>query len=162
MKNGCQEPPCNCRTSLIFLRFLRSVMGTMMVGIILIQLDFAWHFQKCIILGVLSEKWLSRTSLYLEDILNLLEVPEVSDGDHDGWSHPHLTGCCLTFSKMYNTWGVKQNMIIRNLPGLGGCPWSSWHSWWWSWWLGSSFLMPMTLPNSIEHFQINNKLNMLK
>ena len=33
---------------------------------------------------MLSEKWLSRTSLYLEDILDLLEVPEVPNRDHDG------------------------------------------------------------------------------
>ena len=78
-------------------------MGTMMAGIILIQLDFAWHFQ----LRVLSEKWLSRTTLYLEDILNLLEVPEVPDGDHDGWVHLHSTGFCLRFPKMYITEGVK-------------------------------------------------------
>ena len=60
--------------------------------------------------------------IFLIEVPDLLEVPEVPDGDHDGWSHPHSTGFCLTFSKMYNTWGVKQNMIIRNLPGLGGCP----------------------------------------
>ena len=85
-------------------------------------IGFCLTFSKCIILGVLSEKWLSRTSLYLEDIIDLLEVPEVPDGDHDGWSHPHLTGFCLTFSKMYNNSGVQQNMVIRNLPGLGGHP----------------------------------------
>ena len=67
---------------------------------------------------MLSEKWLSRASLYLEDILDLLEIPEVPDWGPDGWSHPHST----VFSKMYNTWGVKLNMVIRNLPGLGGHP----------------------------------------
>ena len=33
-----------------------------------------------------SEKMLPGTSLYLEDILDLLEVP---DGDNNGWSHLH-------------------------------------------------------------------------
>ena len=28
--------------------------------------------------------------LYLEDTFDLLEVPEVSDGDHDGWSYLQL------------------------------------------------------------------------
>ena len=40
------------RMSFIFLRF---IMEIMMVGIILIHQDFALGFQKCIILGVLSE-----------------------------------------------------------------------------------------------------------
>ena len=52
---------------------------------------------------MLSEKELSRTSLYLEDILDLLEVPEVNDGDPDVWSNLYSTGFCL---ELYNTWGV--------------------------------------------------------
>ena len=56
-------------------------MIIMMVGVIFIQLDFARGYQKCIILVVLSEKLLSRTSPYLEDVLDL---PEVPDGHHDG------------------------------------------------------------------------------
>ena len=58
----------------------------------------------------------------MEDILDFLEVPEVPDEDPDGWGHLHLTGFCQRFPKMYNTWGVKQNMVIRNLPILRGCP----------------------------------------
>ena len=74
------------------------------VGAIFIPQDFASDFQNCIILGVLSEKLLSGTFLYLEDVLYLLEVP---DGDHDGWDHLHSSGFCLRFPKMYNTWHVK-------------------------------------------------------
>ena len=55
MINSCQEPLHTWRTSLIFLRFLRFLMGVLMVGVMFIQLDFVWGFQKCIILGVLSE-----------------------------------------------------------------------------------------------------------
>ena len=54
-----------------------------MVGVIFIQLDFAEGYQKCIILVVLSEKLLSKTSPYLEDVLDL------PDGHNDGWSHFH-------------------------------------------------------------------------
>ena len=61
-------------------------MVIMMVGVILIELDFALGFQKYIILGVVSEKYLSGTSLYLDDVLH---PPEVPDGDHDGWGHLH-------------------------------------------------------------------------
>ena len=53
-----------------------------------------------------NTKWLSGISLYLEDIIDLLEVPEVLDGDPDGWGHLHSTGFCPRFPKMYNTWGV--------------------------------------------------------
>ena len=81
-------------------------MGILMVGVIVIQLDFAQGFQKCIILGVLCEKSSSRTSPYLEDVFDLLEVPEVPDGDPDGWGHRHSTGFGPRFPKMYNTWGV--------------------------------------------------------
>ena len=59
-------------------------MGILMVGVIAIQLDLVQGFQKCIILGVLCEKCPSRTSPYLEDILDLPEVPEVPDGGPDG------------------------------------------------------------------------------
>ena len=50
------------------------------------KLDFAQGFQKYIILLVFSEKLLSRTSPYLEDVIHL---PEVPDGDQDGWGHLH-------------------------------------------------------------------------
>ena len=73
VKNVHQEPPPTWRTSLIFLRFLRFLMGILMVGVIFIQLDFVQGFQKCIILGVLCEKC-PRTSPYLEDVFDLLEV----------------------------------------------------------------------------------------
>ena len=82
-------------------------MRVLMVGVIFIQLHFVQGFQKCIILGVLCEKCPSRTSPYLEDVLDLLEVPEVPDGDPDGWGHHHSTGFCPRFPKMYDTWGVK-------------------------------------------------------
>ena len=75
-------------------------MGILMIGIIVIQLDFVQGFQKC-------EKRLSRTSPYLEDIFDLLEVPEVSDGDPNDWDHLPSTGFCARFQKMYNTWGVR-------------------------------------------------------
>ena len=52
-------------------------MVKMMAGVIFIQLDFARGYKKCIILVVLSEKLLSKTSRYLEDVLDL---PEVHDG----------------------------------------------------------------------------------
>ena len=71
---------------------------------------------------MLSEKWLSRTSLYLEDVLDILEVPEVPDEDHDSCGYLHSIGFYLRFPKMYNTWGVKQNIVIRNLHILGGHP----------------------------------------
>ncbi len=57
-------------------------MLIMMVGVISIELDFSWGFQKYVTLVVLSEKWLSGTSPYLEDILH---PPELPDGDHDGY-----------------------------------------------------------------------------
>ena len=57
-----------------------------MVKVIFIELDFVRGFQKYIILGVLSEKLLSGTSPYLEDILHL---PVVPDGYHDVWGHLH-------------------------------------------------------------------------
>ena len=74
---------------------------------------------------VLSEKKLSGTSLYMEDILELLEVPEVPHGDPDVWGHLHLTRFCLRFPKMYKNCDVKQKIIVRNLPILGGHPLSS-------------------------------------
>ena len=43
----------------------------------------------------------------MEDVLNLLEVPEVPDGDDDGWGHIHATAFCLMVLKMYNTLDVK-------------------------------------------------------
>ena len=49
-------------------------MVFMMVGVIFIDLDFAKGFQKNIILEVLSDKLLSGTSPYLEDILHPPEV----------------------------------------------------------------------------------------
>ena len=55
MKNVHQEPPHTWRTSLIFLRFLRFLMGILTFEVIFIQMDFASAFQKCIILGVLSK-----------------------------------------------------------------------------------------------------------
>ena len=57
MKNSCQEPPCTWRTS-ILLRFL---MVIMMVGVISIELDFAWGFQKYIILWVLTENKIAKS-----------------------------------------------------------------------------------------------------
>ena len=60
--------------------------------------------KKCFILVVLSEKWWSRTSPFLEDIL--YEVPEISGGGPHGWGHLHSTGFCLRFPTMYNTWGI--------------------------------------------------------
>ena len=43
-------------------------------------------YKKCT-----SAKWLQRTSSYLEDILDLLEVPEVLDQGPDGWGNLHST-----------------------------------------------------------------------
>ena len=57
-----------------------------MVGVISIELYIPLGFKKYVVLVVLSEKWLSGTSPYLEDILH---PPEVPDGDHDGWDHLH-------------------------------------------------------------------------
>ena len=54
----------------------------MMVRVIFIELDFARGFQKYTILRVSSEKCLSGTSTYLEDVLH---HPEVPDGDLDHW-----------------------------------------------------------------------------
>ena len=81
-------------------------MGILMFRVITIQLDLVQGFQKCIILVVLCEKCPSRTSPYLEDVLDLLEVSEIPDDHHDGWGNLHSTGFCLRFPKMYNTWGV--------------------------------------------------------
>ena len=67
---------CAWRMNLIFLTFMMMIM---MVGVILNELDFAQSFQKCIILGV------SGISQYLGDVLDL---PNIPDGDHDGWSNP--------------------------------------------------------------------------
>ena len=71
------------RLSSILLRFLKVIM---MDGVIFIELDFAQGFQKYKILWVLSEKYLSGASLYLDDVLHPHEVPE---GDHNGWGHLH-------------------------------------------------------------------------
>ena len=43
----------------------------------------------------------------MEDIIETLKVPEISDGDHYGWSHLHSTEFSLMFPNMYNTWGVR-------------------------------------------------------
>ena len=64
------------------------LMVIMMFGVIFIELDFAWGFQKYIILRVFSGKWLSGTSTYLEDVLH---YPEVPNNDLDGWGHLHWT-----------------------------------------------------------------------
>ena len=90
-ENGCHEPPHTQTTSSILLRFLVVIM---MVGIIPIELDCSWGLKKYVILVVLSGKWLSGTSPYLEDIIH---SPTVPDGDHDGWDHLHWTGFFLRF-----------------------------------------------------------------
>ena len=61
-------------------------MVIMMVGVIFIELDFARGFQKYIILAVLSEKLLSGTSPYLEDVIHPHEVP---GGDNDDKGNLH-------------------------------------------------------------------------
>ena len=60
------------------------------------------------------------------------------DGDHDGWGHLHWTDFCLRFPKIYDTWGIWGEIVIKNFPVLGGHSWSFWPSWWWSLWLGPS------------------------
>ena len=51
-----------------------------------------------VILGMLSEKGLSGTSPYLEDIPH---HPEVHHNYHDGWYNLHWTGFCLRLPKIY-------------------------------------------------------------
>ena len=45
-------------------------------------------------------------NLYFEDVLDLLEVPEISDGGPYGWGHLYSTVFCLRLPKIFNTWGV--------------------------------------------------------
>ena len=65
---------------------------------------FCQRFPKLYNTWGVSEKLLSGTFLYLEDVFYLLEIP---DRNHDGWDHLHSSGFCLRFPKMYNTWHVK-------------------------------------------------------
>ena len=145
------------------------LMVIIMVGFILNDLDFAWGFQKCIILWVLEDilhlpdvpdgdhdgwGYLELTifclgfskmyKIWLSGISmyleDILDLPDVPDGNHDGWGYLEWTRFCLRFPKMYNTWSVIKNMVVRNLHVFGGHPWSSWCSWWWSWWLGLSWI----------------------
>ena len=59
----------------------REIMIVFMIfGVIFIKWDLTWGFQKYIILVLLSEKWFSEASPYLEDTLHPPKVPE---GDHD-------------------------------------------------------------------------------
>ena len=47
---------------------------------------------------------LSGASPFLMDVPDLLEVPEVPDGDPDVWGHLHATGFCLRFGLEGWTW----------------------------------------------------------
>ena len=47
------------------------------------------------------------TSQYFEDIL---DHPHLTDCSHDGWGHLHWPGFCLSFPKIYNTWGIKWDL----------------------------------------------------
>ena len=61
-------------------------MVIMMVGVVFTEMYFARGFQKYIILGVLSEIYLSGTSSYLDDVLH---PAKALDGDHAGLSDLH-------------------------------------------------------------------------
>ena len=74
---------------------------------------FCLRFPKYIILGVLNEIVVRNHPI--------LGVPDV---DHDGGGHLHWTWLCIRFPKKY--WGVKWQIVVRNLPILGGHPPSSW------------------------------------
>ncbi len=79
-------------------------MVIMMVGVILIELNFALGFQKYIILGYLVKNCCKEPPHTWEDVIHL---PEFPDGDHDGWGHLHSTGFCLGFPEIYNICCVK-------------------------------------------------------
>ena len=108
---------------------------------------FCLGFPKIYDTWVIWCKIFTRTSLYLEDILDLLYLP---GGDNDAWDCLYWTGFCLRFFKIYDTWGHWWKVFIKNLPVLGGLPWSSWPSWGWSWWFGSSPLK-WILPQDSEN-----------
>ena len=104
MKNYCQEPSYTWEDVLYLLEVHN---GDHDGWDHLHSSGFCLRFPKMYNTWHLSEKWLSRTSLYLQDILDLPEVPEVPDGDPDVWGHIHSTGFCLRFPKIYKTSGVK-------------------------------------------------------
>ena len=100
VKNGCQEPPHTWMTSSILLRFL---MVIMMVGVISIELDFYWGFQKYVtlVVVVLSEKWLSGTSPYLGEILNQLRFLMM------------ILIVGIIFIELDFAWGFQKYIILR-------------------------------------------------
>ena len=66
--------------------FFISLVVIMMLEIVSIELDFASGFRKYMIHGVIGAKVFIKNLLYLEDFLDLLDLPEV---DHDGLGHLH-------------------------------------------------------------------------
>jgi len=92
-------------------------------------------FRKAVIQSALQSNFGSSSPILFHLLFFFIILP---DGDHDGWGLLHWTDYCLRFPKIYDTWGIWGEIVIKNLPVLGGCSWSSWPSWWLSWLLGSS------------------------
>jgi len=106
VENSGQEHPHTWRTSSILMRFL---IIKMMTRVIFIELDFAWGFQKYIILGVLSEKLLSGTSPYLVDVIH---PPKVSDV---------IMMVKVIFIELDFAWGFQKYIILGVLNKVERC-----------------------------------------
>ena len=62
----------------------------MIIGVTYIELHFASGFQKYMIHGIFGAKLSSRTSLYLEDILHIFDLPFIVHPESSPleWSFP--------------------------------------------------------------------------
>ena len=69
--------------------------------------------------GYFSQIKLSITSLYLEDINDLPDLPDCHD---DTWSHHHQSGFDLRFPKIYDTLVFVANKVIRTFLYLKDIP----------------------------------------
>ena len=81
-------------------------MVIMMVGVIIIELDYDLGFQKYIILGCSVKNCFQEPSLTWRTsfiLLRFLMVIMIVGS----WGLLPLTGFCLRFPKIYNTWGDK-------------------------------------------------------
>ena len=76
-----------------------------------------WRY-RYIIMPLVFTNTVIKTSLYLEDILHILDLPQI---DHNTWDCLHWTGFCPRFLKL----------VIKNLSIVGECFLSSWPYWYW-------------------------------
>ena len=106
---------------MIFLIFLIVMMTP---GVTTINLDLIWDFQKYMIHGYFLQIKSSRTSLYLEDIPDLLDHPDCPGGDHDTWSHHQSTGLSWCFQKyMIHGYLLQRKPLNWILPKLSKNTW---------------------------------------